>query len=609
MTTSRVGMRATLRIAIGGLIAVACTLAAAVPAQALSDPAGPEVAAAGGNRIVTAAGLPASQSLDARWDPDEAAPMPSTTRTLSATVPRALFDFGTPLTALIAGAQRHSVPVTAADPATRTVTVDIPEGYFSSPEGPPGMATGSPRYSLVLETRKDEENGSRSTAYVSIGFAAGAAGALEHSRVVAASDAVRYSSAVSFKVEPDAEVEVSEGDTIVIDELLPFSPTSSVTTDRSPWLGGASVPTRAMSTGGTAIEVEVPLESSLAPLLTSRVMLSLEGTVDRTRVFVTLPYTQVHSAASGPGTTVRLGASDRFAAAAAYSQAMEYRPGTRRPTLAVASGTNFPDALSAAAATAYVGGSVLLVRRGDDGRSGMGGAACGEAGRISPRFIYLVGGLASISNDTNLGVQECSSTSDVFRIEGADRYEVSRWVALNYFRLGAPTVFIATGATFPDALSAVTAAATQDAPVILVRGASATVDQATLDLFQTLGARRFVIVGGPASISPGIQSQLSTLGSVERISGADRYEVSAAVNSRFFPVASEAFLATGSTFPDALTGGVLAASRNAPLVLVRTNCLPVQAHAALTRWNVSRTTLLGGTASLDDSVMDLTRCG
>jgi putative cell wall-binding protein len=62
-----------------------------------------------------------------------------------------------------------------------------------------------------------------------------------------------------------------------------------------------------------------------------------------------------------------------------------------------------------------------------------------------------------------------------------------------------------------------------------------------------------VIVGGPVSVSPGIEGQLGKLfpGEVERITGSDRYEVSTAVNTRFFPTAEEAFVATGATFADA----------------------------------------------------------
>ncbi|MFB2581542.1 cell wall-binding repeat-containing protein [Herbiconiux sp. P15] len=597
----------TIRRAVPATIALLCALLLAVPAQASAVEIGPDVPDPSSARIVIPAGSPTVRNLNSRWEPDEASPLPSTTRTLTATVPQALFDFGTPLTALIAGAKRNPVALTSVDAATRTVTVDIPEGYFTSPAGAPATFEGTLRYSLVLET--SIPGASRgNTAYVSIGFLAGGPGASEHARTVTPAGAFGYYSSISYSLDPDTEVDVRSLDRIVVDGVVPFQGATAVSTGR--WdtdRRGASVPTRVVSSGGAAVEVEVASEFTMRGITTSRALLTLQGSSDGTSVTVTLPYTLVHSPTSGPGTTIRLAGADRFEAAVGYSREGKPDVGSGTPVLSVASGSNFPDALTAAAATAHVGGSLLLVTQGDMWRES-DRSTCDEAQRLNPAAVRVAGGPASVGDQASVSVRTCAQVDGVERLDGADRYEVSRRVASTYFDDGASTVFIATGTTFPDALSAVPAAATQDAPVVLVPGGSPSLDQATLDTLRTLGARRFVIVGGPASVSQGIQSQLSTLGAVERISGADRYEVSAAVNTRFFPTASEAFLATGANFPDALTGGVLAASRNAPLLLVRTECLPPSAHAALTRWNVARTTLLGGTSSLNATVMDLRAC-
>ncbi|HEU5325171.1 MAG TPA: polysaccharide deacetylase family protein, partial [Candidatus Limnocylindria bacterium] len=53
----------------------------------------------------------------------------------------------------------------------------------------------------------------------------------------------------------------------------------------------------------------------------------------------------------------------------------------------------------------------------------------------------------------------------------ADRYATAASVSAYAFPAGAPAAFLATGVNFPDALGGIAAAATQHAPVLLVRGA------------------------------------------------------------------------------------------------------------------------------------------
>jgi putative cell wall-binding protein len=318
------------------------------------------------------------------------------------------------------------------------------------------------------------------------------------------------------------------------------------------------------------------------------------------------PVTIVHTANSGPGVTTRIAGWDRYDGSVVQSHEQFDNDSLIRPPMTLASGEKFADSLSAAAATAHVAGSLLLVKQGYD----VNQRADREAGRLRPSTLVTVGGPESVSDWVAQGVANSAVETVSSRVGGADRYEVSRKTAERFWPDGAATVFVATGLDFPDALAAVPAAASQEAPMLLVPGSQKTLDQSTLETLATLEAQHIVIVGGPKSVSPGIASQLDAQlpGDVERITGADRYEVSTAVNTRFFPTAQEAFVATGATFADALTGGVLAASKHAPLLLVRHDCVPVSAHAALESWGVSRTTLLGGPASLESTVEDLVPC-
>lgn len=298
--------------------------------------------------------------------------------------------------------------------------------------------------------------------------------------------------------------------------------------------------------------------------------------------------------------TSRIAAPDRFSNAVAISQAAY--PATA-PIVYVATGLNYPDALGAGAAAAAAGGPLLLTTP-----TALPAGVKSEIQRLAPAKIVVVGGPNSVSDGVFSALRALAPS--VIRQGGADRYEASRTIVAGRFT-SSTNVFIATGANFPDALSATSAAASKGAPVVLVPGANATVDVATLALLDSLGVTEVTITGGPNSVSPAIEAQLkSKYGSahVVRLGGADRFEASTAINTHFFDSASEVFLATGSTFPDALAGGVLAADRSAPLLVVRGDCVPAAALDAIRSWGVTKVTLLGGQASLSAAVETLQQC-
>lgn len=63
------------------------------------------------------------------------------------------------------------------------------------------------------------------------------------------------------------------------------------------------------------------------------------------------------------------------------------------------------------------------------------------------------------------------------------------------------------------------------------------------------------------------------------------------------------FIATGRNFPDALAGGVLATSRNAPLLTVEKDSIPRATADALTALDPNRIVVFGGRAAVSDAVV------
>ena len=298
--------------------------------------------------------------------------------------------------------------------------------------------------------------------------------------------------------------------------------------------------------------------------------------------------------------TGRTSGADRYQVSINVSQ--EAFP-SGAPVVYIATGANYPDALSAGPVASAAGGPVLLTP-GD----ALPAAVLTEISRLGATSAVIVGGPASVSPHIKDQLETLLGDGNVTRLGGADRYEASRTIISSQFSGPVAQLYITTGRNFPDALSAGAAGATTGTPVLLVDGLATSLDSATLSFIASLNPGEILIAGGPASVSPQIMTQLEGLYTVTRLSGADRYQASIAINNEAFDTASTAFIATGLKFPDALSGSSWAGVLSAPLYVTPATCVPAGLLAELDRMQVGHVQLLGGPASLTVAVEDLTRC-
>lgn len=308
----------------------------------------------------------------------------------------------------------------------------------------------------------------------------------------------------------------------------------------------------------------------------------------------------------GPIPTERLAGSDRYATAIAVSSEFEPFDPPAGSYVYIASGANYPDALSAAPAAAKRGAPLLLTPP-----SSLPPAVAAEITRLGPEFVVVAGGPGAVSNAVFVALQGLvENPANVIRIGGSDRYETSRLIVEDAFD-NALSAFVATGRDFPDALAAGAAAARVFGPVLLIDGAVATAPNATKALIDNLGVEDLYIAGGTGVVSTTVEMDLATipgLVSVTRLGGVDRYATSLAINTEIFPTAFDAYLATGTGFADALAGAALAGSRFAPLYTVRQNCIPSGVLSHFRAIEVDELYLLGGTGVLSPAVGNLVRC-
>ncbi|WP_382308330.1 cell wall-binding repeat-containing protein [Herbiconiux sp. UC225_62] len=289
---------------------------------------------------------------------------------------------------------------------------------------------------------------------------------------------------------------------------------------------------------------------------------------------------------------LRVGGADRYAVSAAIS-ARTFHAGV--PVAYIASGAVFADALSGSAAAGAQRGPVLLTTR-----DAVPDVILGELRRLKPAKIVVLGGVASVSPAVEDVLRPLAGT--VVRYDGADRYAVSARVSREAFRTSPSVAYVASGETFPDALSGSAAAGRFGGPVLLVT--RDTVPAAVSTELARLKPGRIVVLGGPNTVSAGVFDALSAVASTTRIGGSDRFEVSAAVSKSTFPAgARTVYVASGSVFPDALSGSSAAIAQSAPVLLVTATALPSAVAAELDRLKPARIIVLGGTNTVSDAVL------
>ena len=157
-------------------------------------------------------------------------------------------------------------------------------------------------------------------------------------------------------------------------------------------------------------------------------------------------------------TAVRLGGQSRYETA--VSAAKQFAPGI--DTVYVASGQDFPDAISASAAAGTREAPLLLTKKDSLPQS-----VSAELRRLSPKKIVIVGGTGVISSRVQTDLRRVAPTE---RVSGSNRYLTSTRLAKTQYPGGATHAIIATGRDFPDALAASPAAALMESPVLLVDG-------------------------------------------------------------------------------------------------------------------------------------------
>jgi putative cell wall-binding protein len=193
------------------------------------------------------------------------------------------------------------------------------------------------------------------------------------------------------------------------------------------------------------------------------------------------------------------------------------------------------------------------------------------------------------------------------RIAGINRYQTAVDLSNAAFPDGAEHAVIVSGESFPDGLAAGPLAAALDGPVLLTLKDG--LPETVIGELQRLKVTEVTVVGGTAAVGDLVLFQLwQTVGTEpHRIAGVDRYDTAARVAATFPAGAPVAYMAGGSTFPDALTAGAAAATAGAPLVLVPADVVPPTVTNVIATLAPAELRVVGGPAAVADPVLEQLR--
>jgi len=274
------------------------------------------------------------------------------------------------------------------------------------------------------------------------------------------------------------------------------------------------------------------------------------------------------------GPVERIAGDSRYLTAVEVSK-VAYDEGANKVVLA--SGENFPDALTGSVLAYSLGAPILLAKK-----DSIDDKTLAEIARLKgdgAMTITILGGEKAIGAEVETTLKKKGYT--VKRVEGASRYDTAVDIAEAVIDDDWDgTVFLATGETPWDALAVGPYAASTGTPILLTPSDSLRDVTAEFLLDHKDKVTEVVILGGDKAVSPAVVSELENLGiipEITRIEGANRELTALAIAFAYADsLSEEEFIAvTGSNFPDAILGAYFGASfavgdaKALPIVLVR----------------------------------------
>ncbi|MGG3571978.1 N-acetylmuramoyl-L-alanine amidase [Bacillus gobiensis] len=259
-------------------------------------------------------------------------------------------------------------------------------------------------------------------------------------------------------------------------------------------------------------------------------------------------------------------------------------------TVIVANGNAYADVL-AASPLAYLHNAPILLTENNK----LTGPTRDRIKQLGAKKVIIIGGDISVQRNVEHEINKL--VGSVERIGGASRYQVAENIAGKLPNQS--KAVIANGTAYADSLAIASYAARNKIPILLTT--SGAIPQPTLDAMRNKGTSSTIVVGGEISVEKSVYDQLP---SPTRIGGASRFEVASNIADKYYSSSKESFISNGYAYADALSGSVLAAKQNRPMLFTDAKTLPEKTKDVIGLKNINSFTVLGGTISVQTNVMN-----
>ncbi len=276
----------------------------------------------------------------------------------------------------------------------------------------------------------------------------------------------------------------------------------------------------------------------------------------------------------------RFAGADRFQTARLIAE--EFNSGTVDNVI-LTSGNDFPDALSASVLAKKLEAPILLV----DSKAEVSNEAFTYISQHLSKdgTVYIIGGTGIIGTDFNTRLTEMGYLK-IERIGGTDRYDTAILIAQRLAVENKTPVVIASGESFPDALSISSFVADKGWPILLA--GKDYFSEGSKNYIASIQPAQVYIAGGSGVVSATVEPQIQSLvpaTTLTRYAGKDRFETNALLMQTFALDPENIYLTTGLNFADAVAGSVLASKTSAPIMLIDPGSpnVPIASMPYLTR--------------------------
>ncbi|ANU17903.1 hypothetical protein BBI11_13060 [Planococcus maritimus] len=371
----------------------------------------------------------------------------------------------------------------------------------------------------------------------------------------------------------------------VIDVTAPASPIVDKVVEKS---------TKVTGTAEAGSEIVVKAKSTILAQgkadLNGKFSLTIEPQVSGQELIITAidaagnisAETKITVAKAAPETTERISGSDRYTTAIAISK----EGWKTADTVVLATAGDFPDALAGGPLAYQEDAPILLTRT-----KALNVETKEEIERLGAKKVIILGSKGAVSAEVETELKKMGLVTE--RLGGKTRFETAALIA---GKMNSDQAIVANGLNFPDVLSVSSYAAKNGVPILLTR-TDRLPDETK---FALDGISSTYVIGSTGVVSKSVSDSLPK---PTRFGGKDRYETGYEVATKLKLGTDKAYIATGSNFPDALAGSVLAAKNDAPILLVRPQQIPEATNKQLATYDGF--SIFGGTGAVSDGVKDL----